>query len=83
MYNGSWWGWRTIILLCRIVGNQADIKFCMVVRNLMGIGLCRTMGNQLCIGFYAIVGNPLGPKLHKQVGILMKKLDNLGSYMKV
>jgi len=55
----------------------------MVVRNLMGIGLCRTLGNQLCIGFYAIVGNPLGPKLYKQVGILMKKLDNLGSYMKV
>jgi hypothetical protein len=41
------------------------------------------MGNQLWIGFCAIVGNPLGPKLDKQVGIVMKKLDNLGSYMKV
>jgi hypothetical protein len=60
-----------------------DIKFGMVVRNLMGIGLCGIVGNQLYIGFCAIVGNPLGPKLDKKVSIVVKKLDNLGSYMKV
>jgi len=41
------------------------------------------VGNQLCKGFCGIVGSPLGSKLDKQVGILMKELDDLGSYMKV